>query len=106
MFLSLERAFVACTVASGELDFEPAGEINRGVSENPGSRIGLSFTFPVPVRDHYQLKLSGSLVRHYLWLQVTSCGAHDARRNLNWFTEGFDAADLKDAKALLEELSV
>jgi hypothetical protein len=23
-----------------------------------------------------------------------------------WFTEGFDAADLKDAKALLEELSV
>jgi hypothetical protein len=23
----------------------------------------------------------------------------------NWFTEGFDAADLKDAKALLEELS-
>ena len=72
MFLSLERAFVACTVASGELDFEPAGEINRGVSENPGSRIGLSFTFPVPVRDHYQLKLSGSLVRHYLWLQVIS----------------------------------
>ena len=24
----------------------------------------------------------------------------------NWFTEGFDTADLKDAKALLEELSV
>jgi len=23
----------------------------------------------------------------------------------NWFTEGFDAADLKDAKALLDELS-
>jgi len=23
-----------------------------------------------------------------------------------WFTEGFDTADLKDAKALLEELSV
>jgi hypothetical protein len=22
----------------------------------------------------------------------------------NWFTEGFDTADLKDAKALLEEL--
>jgi predicted ATPase len=32
-----------------------------------------------------------------------------ARRMLaeiyNWFTEGFDTADLKDAKALLEELS-
>ena len=24
----------------------------------------------------------------------------------NWFTEGFEAADLKDAKALLEELRV
>ena len=23
----------------------------------------------------------------------------------NWFTEGFDTADLKDAKSLLEELS-
>jgi len=23
----------------------------------------------------------------------------------NWFTEGFDTADLKDAKAVLEELS-
>ena len=24
----------------------------------------------------------------------------------NWFTEGFDTADLKDAKALLEELAI
>jgi hypothetical protein len=24
----------------------------------------------------------------------------------NWFTEGFDTTDLKDAKALLDELSV
>jgi adenylate cyclase len=33
----------------------------------------------------------------------------EARRLLSeiygWFTEGFDTADLKDAKALLEELS-
>jgi hypothetical protein len=32
----------------------------------------------------------------------------DARKMLadiyNWFTEGFDTADLKDAKALLDEL--
>jgi hypothetical protein len=26
-------------------------------------------------------------------------------RGRNWFTEGFDTADLKDAKALLDELS-
>jgi len=32
-------------------------------------------------------------------------GAHDAGRHLGWFTEGFDTADLKDAKALLDELA-
>ena len=32
--------------------------------------------------------------------------AHDAGRYLhNWFTEGFDTADLRDAKALLDELN-
>ena len=36
---------------------------------------------------------------------------HDEARAMlaeiyNWFTEGFDTADLKDAKALLEELGV
>ena len=34
---------------------------------------------------------------------------NEARKMLdeiyNWFTEGFDTADLKDAKALLEELA-
>jgi hypothetical protein len=29
----------------------------------------------------------------------------DARHIYGWFTEGFDTADLKDAKALLDELS-
>ncbi|MGC2491802.1 hypothetical protein [Candidatus Binatus sp.] len=36
-------------------------------------------------------------------------GSGDARAMLteiyNWFTEGFDTADLKDANALIEELS-
>jgi len=30
---------------------------------------------------------------------------YDARRIYNWFTEGFDTLDLKDAKALLDELA-
>jgi hypothetical protein len=30
----------------------------------------------------------------------------DAREIHNWFTEGFDPADLKEAKALLDELTV
>jgi hypothetical protein len=32
------------------------------------------------------------------------CCACDAHRNLQLFTEGFDTADLKDAKTLLDEL--
>lgn len=33
--------------------------------------------------------------------------AQDMLREIyNWFTEGFDTADLKEAKALLDELSV
>jgi hypothetical protein len=30
--------------------------------------------------------------------------AREAREIYNWFTEGFDTADLKDARALLDEL--
>ena len=29
-----------------------------------------------------------------------------ARASLVWFTEGFDTVDLKDAKALLDELAI
>jgi hypothetical protein len=32
-------------------------------------------------------------------MRCAKCGAD------NWFTEGFDTADLKDAKALLDELN-
>jgi hypothetical protein len=40
---------------------------------------------------------------------LTSQGHRDEARTMlaaiyNWFTEGFDTADLKDSKALLEEL--
>jgi hypothetical protein len=36
------------------------------------------------------------------WLPTSRC---DAGRFYNSFTEGFDTADLKDAKKLLDELS-
>ena len=41
---------------------------------------------------------------------LASQGRCDAARTMfaeiyNWFTEGFDTADLKEAKALLDELS-
>ena len=51
-----------------------------------------------------QLRATMSLAR-----LLDGQGKHDEARAMlaeiyNWFTEGFDTADLKDAKALLEEL--
>jgi predicted ATPase len=52
----------------------------------------------------FQLRSAASLAR--LWCDQ---GKHDEARNLlapiyGWFTEGFDTLDLKEAKALLEQL--
>jgi predicted ATPase len=52
----------------------------------------------------WELRAAISLAR--LWCEL---GARAQAHNLlaplyNWFTEGFDTADLKDAKALLDEL--
>ncbi len=54
----------------------------------------------------WQLRATTSLAR-----LLASQGRRDEARSMlaaiyNWFTEGFDTADLKDAKALLEELTV
>jgi predicted ATPase len=53
----------------------------------------------------WELRTTTSLAR----LLVSQGRRDEARTRLaeiyNWFTEGFDTADLKDAKALLDELS-
>jgi predicted ATPase len=53
----------------------------------------------------WELRSTTSLAR--LWQRQSKRG--EARLILaqiyNWFTEGFDTADLKEAKALLEELT-
>ena len=56
------------------------------------------------MRAAWELRAATSLAR--LWCDQ---GKRDEARNLlapvyGWFTEGFDTRDLKDAKALLEEL--
>jgi predicted ATPase len=53
----------------------------------------------------WELRTTMSLAR-----LLCDTGRRDEARTMladiyNWFTEGFDTADLKDAKALLEELS-
>ena len=54
----------------------------------------------------WELRATTSLARF-----LAKQGRRDEARTMlteiyNWFTEGFDTADLKDAKALLDELSV
>jgi len=53
----------------------------------------------------WELRATTSLAR----LLARECRPDDARKMLaeiyNWFTEGFDTADLKDARALLDDLS-
>jgi hypothetical protein len=53
----------------------------------------------------WELRAATSLAR--LWQQQgKTTEAHDLLAPVyNWFTEGFDTADLKDAKALLDQLS-
>jgi predicted ATPase len=53
----------------------------------------------------YELRAATSLAR--LWREQGRRGeARDLLAPLyGWFTEGFDTADLKDAKALLDELA-
>jgi predicted ATPase len=53
---------------------------------------------------YFQLRATMSLAR-LLAKQVRRDEAHTMLAAIyNWFTEGFDTADLKDAKALLDEL--
>jgi predicted ATPase len=51
-----------------------------------------------------ELRAAMSLAR--LWQQAKRADAHELLAPIyGWFTEGFDTADLQEAKALLEELS-
>jgi predicted ATPase len=71
-----------------ERDFREAIELARGTSAKSD-----------------ELRATTSLAR-----LLDRQGARSEARTMlaeiyNWFTEGFDTADLKDAKALLEELN-
>ncbi len=75
-------------VAEAEQNFRKAIEVARGQSAK-----------------WWELRATISLAR-----LLRDIGRRDEARAMlaeiyNWFTEGFDTADLKDAKALLEELS-
>jgi len=86
----------------GELLLE-LSEANQPEAENCFRQaLGIARTQQA---QSWELRAATSLAR--LWQSQDKC--QDACELLapvyNWFTEGFDTADLKDAKALLDELS-
>jgi len=53
----------------------------------------------------WELRATVGLARLFAGLAATPKSVQSSPKSDNWFTEGFDTADLKDAKALLIELS-
>jgi hypothetical protein len=82
----------------------------QSLTPNPQTEAEACFLKAIEVVRHQQaksweLRAATSLAR--LWQQQgKQHEAHDLLSDIyNWFTEGFDTQDLKDAKALLEELA-
>ena len=96
----------------GENYFEAELMRSRGerFRDRDSSNAETSFREALDIARHQEAKLwelraASSLAR--LWTEV---GRRDEARNLlapvyGWFTEGFDTPDLKEAKALLDELT-
>jgi tetratricopeptide (TPR) repeat protein len=95
-------------VFEAELLHRVPGDLLNAAGDQPGAERHYLQAIAVAERQSaklFQLRASTSLAR--LWRDQ---GKRAEARELlgpiyNWFTEGFDALDLKDAKALLDELA-
>jgi predicted ATPase len=77
---------------------------------NQPEEAEVSFERAIEIARQQQAKgweLRATLSLSRLWSQQgkTDVAYHLLREVVNWFTEGFDTADLIEAKALLEELN-
>ncbi len=86
----------------------PATEKNQQASHAADAEACFQASIDIAHRQQtksWELRAATSLAR--LWQQQGK--TKEARELLtpvyHWFTEGFDTADLKDAKALLEQLA-
>jgi predicted ATPase len=94
--------------SEAELLHRVPGDLRRAKGDQSGAERHYREAIAIAERQSaklLQLKASVSLAR--LWgEQGKREEAHDLLGPIyDWFTEGFDAPDLKDAKALLEELA-
>jgi tetratricopeptide (TPR) repeat protein len=95
-------------VNEAELLYRVPGDLLNGTGDRSGAEQRYRQAIAVAERQGaklFQLRASASLAR--LWRDQ---GKHAEARDLlapiyEWFTEGFDAPDLKEAKALLDELA-
>jgi class 3 adenylate cyclase/tetratricopeptide (TPR) repeat protein len=95
-------------VAEAELLYRMPGDLLNAIGDRSGAELHYRQAIAVAERQSaklFQLRASTSLA--HLWRDQ---GKHVEARDLlgpiyNWFTEGFDAPDLKDAKRLLDELT-
>jgi predicted ATPase len=76
------------------------------VPDTPQAEACFSQALPLPATSRPGPELRAAMSLSRLWQHQ---GKRDEARELlapvyDWFTEGFDTADLQEAKALLEEL--
>ena len=95
-------------VDEAELLHRVRGDLLNAAGDRSGAEQHYRQAIAVAERQSaklFQLRASTSLAR--LWRdQGKRAEARDLLGPIyNWFTEGFDAPDLKDAKALLDELA-
>ena len=95
-------------VSEAELLHRVPGDLLNAAGDRSGAEQHYRQAIAVAERQSaklFQLRASVSLAR--LWRdQGKRAEARDLLGPIyNWFTEGFDAPDLKDAKALLDELA-
>jgi predicted ATPase len=97
----------------GELLLKAEGREARRKDEPPEVRAEACFQQAIAVAQRqearsWELRATVSLARlwHSLWSQPKREEArHMLAEICGWFSEGFDTVDMKEAKALLEELS-
>ncbi len=108
----LRPPIVACSTAASDAAGKALGGLllSQSSDNQPEAEAGFCFhqALSVARNQHvksWELRAATSLAR--LWQsQDKRQDAYDLLAPVyNWFTEGFDTADLQDAKALLDELA-
>jgi predicted ATPase len=111
---ALEDGFT-CVAKTGEQSSSPLlhhvkGELLLAQNPSDGAKAEQCFRTAIEIAQRQNARLMELRATTTLARLLNNQGRRDEARTMladiyNWFTEGFDTADLKDARALLDELS-